>query len=60
MVGDVDGELDDVTAVLAGVGVIRLDHVSEQEGRPSIGGRELEHMTETVGPFLREDPCQKQ
>ena len=42
LVRDLERELDHVAAMDAGVGVVRLDHVSEQERRPPIGVPKLE------------------
>jgi hypothetical protein len=51
---DREREIDDVAAVGARVGVVRLDDVAEQERRPAVGGAELEDM---VDPHLAL-PCE--
>ena len=55
LVGDTEAERDDVTAVAAGVGVVRLDDVTQQERRPAIGVRELERVVDASAPLPCED-----
>ena len=54
LVGDGDGERDDVAAVRAGVGVVGLDDVAEQERRAAVGVAELERVIDTGPPLARE------
>ena len=52
---DGEDELDHVAAVLAGVGVVRLDHVAEQVRGPLIRVLQLEHLVVLLLP-LPADP----
>ncbi len=54
-VGDGERQLDDVAAVAPGVGVVRLDHVTEQERRPAVGVRELERVVDPALTLPRKD-----
>ena len=54
-VGDGDDELDDVTAVSAGVLVVGLDHVAEQHCRAAICARQLEGMVDAHLALACED-----
>ena len=48
-------QLDHVTAVHAGVGVVGLDHVAEQEGGAAVGVAELELVVDPNPALARED-----
>jgi hypothetical protein len=52
---DVERQLDDVAAVRAGVGVVGLDDVPEQQRGAPIGLRQLECVVETPPPLAGED-----
>ena len=54
-VGDGHGELDDVLGVLAGVGVVGLDDVAQQQSRPAVGARELDRLLDARRALERED-----
>jgi hypothetical protein len=47
-------QLDDVPAVDAGVGVVGLDHVTEEEGRAAVGVAQLELVIDPHAPLSRE------
>jgi hypothetical protein len=51
-------ELDDVAAVAAGVLVVELDDVAEQQRRAAVGGAELERLIDPPGALAREQPQQ--
>src|SRR5438309_1912569 len=53
-------QLDDVTAVRAGVRVVRLDHVAEQERGAAVRGRELHRVIDQRSPILREESHQSE
>jgi len=54
LVADRGREVDDVAAVGAGVGVVRLDHVAQQQGGAAVGGRQLEHVRDARRALARE------
>jgi len=54
LLGDSDRKRDDIAAVRAGVGIVGLDDVSEQERCSTIGMAELERMVDTRPPLARE------
>ena len=54
IVGDPEHERDDVAAVAAGVGVVRLDDVAEEERGAAIGLRELERGLDARLPLAGE------
>ena len=56
--GDREDELDDVPAVRAGVGVVRLDHVAEQVRRPLVRVLQLEHRVVLL-PALGRDASRR-
>ena len=54
-VGDRDGELDHVLGVLAGVGVVGLDHVAEQQRGAAVGAGQLDRLLDARGALAGED-----
>ena len=59
LVRDAHRELDDVAAVHAGVGVVGLDHVAEQERRAAVGVAQLELVVDPHPALAREDREQR-
>ena len=55
LVGDRDGELDHVLGVLAGVGVVGLDHVAEQQRGAAVGAGQLDRLLDARGALAGED-----
>ena len=52
--GDVEREADDALAVLAGIAVVGLDHVAEDERGAAISARELEHALQALMALMGE------
>ena len=55
LVGDRDGELDHVLGVLAGVGVVGLDHVAQQQRGAAVGAGELDRLLDARRALAGED-----
>ena len=54
LVGDAERELDDAAAVAAGVGVVGLDHVAEQQRRALVRLAQLERLVDARLALVRE------
>ena len=54
LVGDAEREFDDAAAVAAGVGVVGLDHVAEQQRRALVRLAQLERLADARLPLVRE------
>ena len=59
LVGDLDGERTTPLRVLAGVCVVRLDHVAEHERGAPVGVVELDELLQTAVALAREDAEQR-
>ena len=58
--GDVEREADDALAVFAGVGVVGLDDVAEEERRALVGVVQLGQLLEALVALAREDAHQQE